>query len=118
VVGDLLNCLDPAQEALLERRRVESGEHPREGVVGRDAVGQVEVEGEPGPAVAAELLDAGEGVGPGEDAADGDEDDVDQRVPAGPHDARVVEALEVVVERGGSVAGHERVRRGRVVEAP
>ena len=86
-----------------------------EGVVGGDAVGQVEEAGEPGPAVEAEFVDGGEGVGPGEDAADGDEDDVDQGVLAGALDARVLEVLEVVVERGGSVAGHDRVHRGRMM---
>ena len=59
---------------------------------------QVEEAGEPGPAVEAELVDGGERVGPGEDAADGDEDDVDQGVLAGPLDARVVEVLEVLLE--------------------
>ena len=84
-------------------------EHPGEGVLRGDAVGQVEEAGEPRPAVAAELVDGGEGVGPGEDAADGDEGDVDQGVLAGPLDSWVGEVPEVTLERGKFVAGHDRV---------
>jgi hypothetical protein len=69
---------------LLERRRVEAGQDAAEGAVGGDAVGQVEVAGEPLPAVAPELVGGGERVGPGQHAADGDEDDVDHGMPAGP----------------------------------
>ena len=83
---------------------IEAGQDAAEGVVGGDAVGQVEVAGEPVPAVAAELVDGGERVGPGEDAADGDEDDVDQGVLAGALDARVLEVLEVPLEGGRSDA--------------
>ena len=37
-VGDLLHRLHPAQQAFLERARVDTGQDAREGVVGRDAV--------------------------------------------------------------------------------
>src|SRR5262249_12729554 len=101
-----LDRLHPTQEALLERRRVEAGQDAGEGVVGRDAVGQVEVAGEPLPPVAPELVGGGEGVGPGEHATDGAEEDGDQGKPARPLDPLVVEVTEVVVERGRSVTGH------------
>src|SRR6185437_16924818 len=95
----------------------EAGQHPGEGVVRGDAVAQVEVAGEPGPAVTTELLDTGERVGPGEHTTDGDEEDVDQRMLSGPLDARVVEVLKVVVERGGLAAGHgdDPSRAGNVI---
>jgi hypothetical protein len=117
MVGDLLHRLHPAQQAFLERARVDPRQDAREGVVGRDAVGQVKEPSEPGPAVEAELLDRGERVGPGEDTADGDEDDVDQGVFAGPLDAWVGEVLEVVLERGGLAAGHgdDPSKAGRVI---
>src|SRR5512135_2103671 len=106
VLGDLLQGLNPTQQASLECGWVEAGEDPSEGVVGGDAVTQVEVASEPLPAVATELLDAGERVGPGEHTADGDEEDIDQRVLSGPLDARVIEVVEVVVERGRLAAEH------------
>jgi predicted transposase YbfD/YdcC len=82
--GNLLHGLHPTQQGLLEGRRVEPGQHATEGVLGGDV--EVEEAGQTGPAVGAELVDGGEGIGPGEDAADGDEGDVDQRMLAGPLD--------------------------------
>ena len=54
---------------------------------------------------------------PREHTADGDEEDIDQRVLSGPLDARVVEVVEVVVERGGLAAGHgdDPSKAGRVI---
>ena len=78
----------------------------RAGVVGGNAVGQVEETGEPRPPVEADFRAGGERVGSGEDTADGVEADVDQGVLAGPLAARVVEVVEVVVERGGRAVGH------------
>src|SRR4051812_37107313 len=71
MVGDVVHRLDPTQRALFECGGVEPGQDAPQGIVRRDAVGQVEEAGEPGAAVGGELLDGGEGVGAGEDAADG-----------------------------------------------
>src|SRR5262249_32096904 len=76
-------------------------------ILRREALGQVEVPGEPSATVEGELVDAGDRVGAGEDAADGDEDDIDQGVLAGALDAGVLEVLEVLVEGGRSDVGHE-----------
>jgi hypothetical protein len=75
---------------------VEAGEDPSAGIVGGEAVAQVEGAGEPVLAIATALLEGGERVGPGQDAADGDEDEVDQGVLAGALDARVRKIPEVV----------------------
>ena len=98
VLGQFLHSLDPAQQALLERRGVEPGQDAPEGVLRGDAIAQVEVAGEPAPPVAGELVDPRDRVGAGEDAADGHEDDIDQRMLAGPLHTRVVEILEVLLE--------------------
>src|SRR4051812_50216366 len=70
-LGDLLDGLHPAQQGLLEGRRIESGEHASGGILTGDIVGQVEGAGQPTPTVDAEFVDRGEGVGAGEHAADG-----------------------------------------------
>ena len=77
-----------------------------QGVVGRDAVTQVEVASEPVAAIEGEFVDRGEGVGPGEDTADGDKEDVDQGVFASALDAGIREIPEVVSKGGRSVVGH------------
>ena len=69
--------------------RVEPGEDAAEGVVGGDAVGQVEEaaeEVELGPAVA---LDLGPAVGPGQGAAQGQDDDIQQGVMSAALDAGI-----------------------------
>src|SRR5512144_1088766 len=104
VGGEFLHRLHPAQQGLLEGRRIESGEHASEGSLAGDAVGQVKEAGQPTPTAGAEFVDGGEGSGPGEDGADGDEGDVDQGVSAGAFDAGG--------RRGpGSGGGTWRVRR-------
>ena len=45
-----------------------------------DAVGEVEDLGQPGPLLASPCSDGDEVIGPGDDGADGDRDDVDERV--------------------------------------
>jgi hypothetical protein len=110
--------LNQLKRHFLERPRIEASQDPSEGVVRGDAIGQVEEAGEPGPAVEAELLDRGERVGPREDAADRDEDDVDQGVLSGPFDARVLEVVEVFLKGGGVAGGHRGVRQGRFVRSP
>jgi hypothetical protein len=77
ILGDLLHRPDPAQQALLEGAGIESCQDASQGVVGGDALAQVEVTSEPVAAVGGEFVDRGEGVGPGQHAADGDEDDID-----------------------------------------
>ena len=51
-------------------------------------------------------MNPGERVGTGKDAADGQEDDVDQRVFASALNARILEILEVLLKGSRSTAGH------------
>ena len=88
--------LDPAEEAALELVGVEPLEEAAEGVVGGDAVGQVEERLEPVVLDLAEVLDVVPGVGPGDDGADGDGDDVEEFVESGAVDAGVGQLGEVV----------------------
>jgi hypothetical protein len=88
----------PAAQAGLERGRVKPGEEPLEGVVRRDAVGQGQEPLQPGAAAPAEGLDLLPGVGPGDDGADGDADDVQEAVPLPVAAARVLELAEVRLE--------------------
>jgi hypothetical protein len=76
-LGRLVQRLDPAQEALLELVGVEPLEEAAEGVMRGDAVGQVQEGLEPVVLGVAEVLDVVPGVGPGDDGADGDGDDVE-----------------------------------------
>ncbi len=69
---------DPLHEALLEGHRVQRREDPAEGVVRGDAVGQVQEGLEPLPLAAAELGHLHPAVGPADDGADGDGQDVAQ----------------------------------------
>jgi hypothetical protein len=81
----LMDHLRPGRQDLLEGRRVEAGQ--------------------PGPAVGAGFVDGGEGVGPGEHAADGDEEDVDQGMATRPLDAWILDVAEVVMDCSRSIAG-------------
>jgi hypothetical protein len=88
----------PAQEAGLELLGVEGLEDAVEGVVGGDAVGQVEERLEPVDLGLPELLDIVPGLGAADDRAEGDRDDREQRMQLGPFDSRVFERREVLAE--------------------
>ena len=95
--------MKPIQQALLEGLRVEGVEEALEGVVGGDAIGQLQEGLEPVPAVVAEGLDALPVVGVGDDGTDGDGDDVQQEVLAAVDAAGILERAEVPpqAERSG-----------------
>ena len=78
--GDLVQRGDPAQQALLELGGLDRREDGVEPVVGGDAAAEVEELGQPGALLAAVFGDRDEVIGPGDDGAEGDGDDVDERV--------------------------------------
>ena len=71
---------DPVQEASLELIGVEDPEHPPKRVVRRNAVGQIEKRGKPGPFAAAKLGYGDPIIGASDDGADGDRQDRHQIV--------------------------------------
>jgi hypothetical protein len=93
------------RKLLLELVGVEPLEEAAEGVVVRDAVGQGEEGLEPVVLGLAEVLHGVPGVGPGDDGADGDGDDVEQLVQPGAVDAGVGQVGEMVGE--GRMASRE-----------
>ena len=97
-LGRFVQRLDPTKEAPLELGGVKPLEEAAVGVVTGDAVGQVQEGLEPVVLGLAEVLDVVPGVGPGDDGADGDGDDVEQFVEAGAVDAGVGQVGEVVGE--------------------
>src|SRR5262249_49652662 len=107
VLGDLLDGLYPTQQALLEGPGIEPGQDAREGIFRGDPIGQIEVAGQPVPAIDGELVNPRERVGAAQDSTDGHEDDVDQGMLASAGDAGILKILEVVVEGGRSGVGHE-----------
>ena len=85
----------PFLEAGLECPGVEAVEDALEGVVRRDAVGQGQEAAQPVAALAAEGLDLLPVLGTGDDRAQGDDDDVLQRMQAAVNSSRVLELGEV-----------------------
>ena len=105
-LGGLVQRLDPAEEAPLELLGVEPLEEAAEGVMRGDAVGQVQEGAQPGELGVAEVLDVIPGVGPGDDGADGDGDDIEQFVEPGAVDAGVGQPGEVVGDGEFLVGSH------------
>jgi len=79
-LSNLVKCRDPVQQAFLELGRVQRREDGVEPIVRRDATAEVEDRGQPIPLLASPGGDRDEVIGPGDDGADGDGDDVDERV--------------------------------------
>src|SRR6266542_2726337 len=86
----------PAAEAGSELAGVQGGEDAAEGVVGGDAVGQGQEAPEPVVLGMAEGLDVGPGLGPADDGAQGEDEDVAQGVQLGAIEAGVRQVGEVV----------------------
>ena len=74
--GDLVNGLDPTEEALDELFAIEQGEDPADGVMRRDAIGQLQELLQPVPFGVPELLHGDEVIGAGDHGTDGEEQDV------------------------------------------
>ena len=96
--------LDPAEEAPLELVGVEPLEEAAEGVMRGDAVGQAQEGLQPGDLGVAEVLDVIPGLGPGDDGADGDGDDVEEFMEPGAVDAGVGQLGEMMSD-GEFLAG-------------
>jgi len=73
---------DPGPEAALERLGLQRHEQPTDAVTRGDAVGQGEVLGQPGGPMLGPAMDGGRSIASAEDAADGDDRDIDQEVLA------------------------------------
>ena len=73
--------------------------------------------GRPTTAIDGEFVDAGDRVGPGEDAADGHEDDSEHGMLAGAIDTGFLEILEVLVEGGRSDVGHGAPSLAKMIES-
>ena len=73
---------DPGLEAALEGLGLQRHEQATDAVARGDAVGQGEMLGQPGLAVLGPAMDGGGSVAPADDAADGDDGDIDQQVLA------------------------------------
>ena len=104
-VGDVLECRDPTQQALLELRRFDRRQDGVEAIVRRDTISQVEKPRQPLAFLPAKLCDGDKIVGPANDRAHGDHHDVDQRIS---HlaTARIGKLGEVILKSGGLGFGH------------
>ena len=94
-------ALGPGGEGLGELRGIEQGEDPPEGVVAGDAVGQFEQAAQPLALGFAELLHLRKAFRTAEQRADGNDQDVPERMAFGALDARVAELTEVIAEAVG-----------------
>ena len=107
--GQLVEGPDPGDEAVVELAGIEQLEDAGEGVVGRDAIGELQEGLQPlalGPAVGGDL-DGGLAAGDG--AAEGDDEDIDQAMLLIPSlTAGVGQVAEVVQDRGRGGTGHAR----------
>ena len=96
MVGVGRDCgADPGQEAALECLRFEGHEQAADAITRGDAVGQGEVLGQPGGPMPGPAMDGGGPIGSAEDAADGDDGDIDQEVLAIARVPRIGERFEV-----------------------
>ena len=100
-------ALGPGGESLGKLRGVEQSEDTPEGVVAGDAVGECEQALEPVALGLAELLDVHKALGTAEQRAEGDEQNVVERMAFGAREARVFEVVEVVAE--ADVFGHRKL---------
>ena len=91
---------DPLDEACLELLGIELGEHVREGIVRGDAVGQVQEGAKPALLRSPESFHAGPVIGPADQRAQGDHEDIAELVTAvGRRAPRVVEVGKMVGDR-------------------
>jgi hypothetical protein len=98
--------LHPGQEAGLERRRIEGGEDPAEGVMGGNAVGQVQELPEERLLAAPERLNGHPAVGPRDHGANGDGHDVEQGVALGALDPRIGQRGKMRLQRAAGAGDH------------
>lgn len=91
----------PAGEALLKGHGVEAGEDALEGVVGGDAMGQVQKALEPGEAFAAEQGDLLEVVGTSDDGTQGNDQEGIEGVQLAAIDSWVLQRAKVAKQGKG-----------------
>ena len=97
-VGLLERLGRPGGERALEMRPVDEGKHARERVVRRDAAGERHDAPEPVDLCVAEGFDGDEGVGPAGHGAEGEGEDVGERVASSVLTARIWNGIEVSTE--------------------
>src|SRR3990170_5941643 len=105
----------PILQAAQELARVESREHPAEGVVRGEAVLQPQEAAEPFPLLAAETGHVDPTLRPADRRAQGDDDHVHQQVPAGIAAARVAHSLEVCKKFNRLQTRHARTSLRKVL---
>ena len=88
----------PTQNALLQGLRLQTLKDAFEGVVRRNAVGQTQESAKPVAVAAAEDLDIDPRVSPADDGSQGDGDDVQERMPTSPPQARVAQLRKMLLE--------------------
>jgi hypothetical protein len=90
--------MQPAQQGGLQGLGLEAVEDTLEGVVRRDAVGQLQKALQPEAAFASEGFDIGPRVGTGEDGADSDGEDIGEEVTFAAVEAGVVKTANMLVQ--------------------
>ncbi len=104
-LGDFMQRRDPTQETLLELRRFDRRQNRIEAVVRWNAASQIEKTREPRAFHLAKLGNGDKIVGPANDGAHGDDDNIDQRIN---HvaSARIGKFLEVFLDSCRLHLGH------------
>src|SRR5579875_3343563 len=95
---DGADLVQPAEQGGLQGLGLETVEDTLEGVMGGEAIGQLQEALQPVQAFASEGFDVGPGVGAGDDGADGDGEDVAQQVTLAAVDAGIFETANVLVQ--------------------
>jgi hypothetical protein len=98
-VGDLVDGVDPGQEAVDKLLAVQGGVDAADGVLRGDAIGQLQVLFQPGPLGMAEFLHADKVVGAADHGGDGQKEDVAELVSLAALDTRILKLVKIAKER-------------------
>ena len=98
-------ALGPGDEAILQLHRVQPGEDIAEGVVGWNAVGQLQEALKPGQFALAEKLNMDPGIGAADGGADGDGRNVHRFVMSGTFHSGIVQLGEMIETRMVALGG-------------
>ncbi len=104
-VGHFVQGRDPTQQAPLEFGRLDRAEDGVETIVRRDAGAEIEELSQPLPLLASVLRNRYEVIGTGNHGANGDADDIDQRI----HDLpppRISQRRKLILDADGAILGH------------
>ena len=109
----LLDGLHPGHEAVLKLGRVNPGKHPTKGVVGRNAVGEIEKGAQPRLFEAAKFGDGDPAIGPTDNRRERNHDDIEQRMVAGALLAGIIDGGKVrpngkITQQGHRILQHRQ----------